>query len=109
MIVCTLNVKASLTSPGRFLAFVRRIPVMDLETQILATVSRRSYQPLKPKSLARKLNLSGSQYGAFRKALRDLLNQGRVELGKNSTVRPAAPHGTAVGILRKTGGGFGFV
>src|SRR5436190_18513396 len=81
----------------------------DLETQILATVGRRAYAPLKPKALARKLGVAGSQYGHFRNVLRDLLKQGRVQLGKNQTVRQAPPHGTATGIFRKAGAGFGFV
>jgi ribonuclease R len=81
----------------------------DLESQILAAVGRKSYQPLKPKALARKLGLSGSQYGQFRKVLHTLMQQGRVELGKNHTIRQSPPHGTATGIFRKTGGGFGFV
>src|SRR5262245_3310275 len=81
----------------------------DLETQIIATVGRRSYIPLKPKALARKLGVVGSQYAHFRNVLRTLLKQGRVQLGKNHTVRQAPPHGTATGVFRKAGGGFGFV
>src|SRR5262245_41913028 len=45
----------------------------DLETQILAIVARKSYHPLKPKALARKLGLPASQYGHFRHAVRGLL------------------------------------
>lgn len=81
----------------------------ELETQILAVLSRKSYQPLKPKALARKLGLSAAQYGDFRRALRALIKQGRAEMGKNHTVRPAQPHGTITGIYRKTGSGAGFV
>ena len=45
----------------------------DLATQILAAVGRRSYAPLEPKALARKLGYTGSQYHQFRKVLRELL------------------------------------
>jgi ribonuclease R len=83
--------------------------MVDLESQIIAAVSRRSYQPLKPKALARKLGVSGSAYAHFRRAVRELLKQGRLQLGKNHTLRQAPPHGTATGVFRKTGGGFGFV
>jgi ribonuclease R len=81
----------------------------DLEAQILAAVSRKSYQPVKPKALARKLGVPADEYGDFRRALRALVKQGRVEIGKGHTVRNAAPHGTVTGIYRRTGSGSGFV
>lgn len=81
----------------------------DLESQILSAIARKSYEPLKPKALARKLGVSQARYGDFRRALRELLKQGRAELGKNHTVRPTQPHGTVTGTFRRTTGGFGFV
>src|SRR5215470_8834998 len=81
----------------------------DLTLQILAAVGRKSYQPLKPKALARKLGVPSEQYADFRRALRDLLKQGRVEPGKNHTIRPAAGHTTVAGIFRKTSTGTGYV
>jgi ribonuclease R len=79
------------------------------EEQILAALGRKTYEPLKPKALARKLNVPAKQYSAFRQALRDLVKQKRIELGKNHTVRPARPHGTVTGIFRSTAAGNGFV
>ncbi len=79
------------------------------EDQILTAVSRRNYQPLKPKALARKLGVPTPQYPAFRSALRDLLHQGRLELGRNHAVRAVPPHGTVTGTYRRTGTGAGFV
>jgi ribonuclease R len=81
----------------------------SLADQILAAVGRRSYSPLKPKALARKLGVPAPQYSEFRQALRELVHEGRVEFGKNHTVRPAAPHGTVTGTYRRTGSGVGFV
>jgi ribonuclease R len=80
-----------------------------LAEQILVAVGRRSYTPLKPKALARKLGVPAPQYGDFRQALRELVHEGRVEFGKNHTVRPAAPHGTITGTYRRTGSGVGYV
>jgi ribonuclease R len=80
-----------------------------LQEKILTALSRKNYQPLPPKRLARKLGLPASQYGAFRGALADLIGQHRVEVGKDRTVRPARPHGTVTGIYRKAGSGSGFV
>jgi ribonuclease R len=79
------------------------------EEQIVAAVGRTSYQPLKPKALARKLGIPAKQYSEFRQALRNLVKQKRVVLGKNHTVRPAQPHGTVTGIFRRAPGGYGFV
>ncbi len=79
------------------------------EQLILAAVSRRSYQPLKPKALARKLGVSTPQYADYRKALKELLQQGQLELAKNHTIRPIAPHGTVTGTFRRTSTGTGYV
>ncbi len=81
----------------------------SLEEQILTTLSRKSYQPVKPKALARKLGITSAHYAEFRQVLRSLMKQRRVEIGKNHTVRATPPHGTATGIYRRTGSGFGFV
>jgi ribonuclease R len=81
----------------------------DLEAQILAAVAKKNYQPLKPKALARKLNVSGAHYADFRRALRSLVKEQRIEVAKNHTVRPVQPHGTVTGTYRATASGFGFV
>ncbi len=81
----------------------------DLSEMILAAVSRRSYEPLKPKALARKLGIPQTQYARFRSALRGLVQQGRVTFGKNHTIRPAGSHGTLTGIYRRTSSGLGFI
>jgi ribonuclease R len=79
------------------------------EEQILAQLSRKNYKPLKPKALARRIGVAAPHYADFRRALRDLHRQGRVEMGKNHTVRPTPPHGTVTGTYRRTATGVGFV
>jgi ribonuclease R len=81
----------------------------DLATQILALIHRKSYQPVKPKALAQKLGIATPRYAEFRRALRELVHQGRLEIAKNHTVRAAPPHGTITGIYRKTSSGTGYV
>jgi ribonuclease R len=83
--------------------------MMDLKSRILSEIAHPYYQPLKPKALARKMGLTGDSYPAYKAALRDLLRQGRVEIGKGNAVRAAGPHGTLTGTFRKTSAGFGFV
>jgi ribonuclease R len=79
------------------------------EDLILNAISRRTYSPVKPKALARQLGISNVHYPSFRRALNELHRQGRVEFGKNHTIRQAGPHGTATGLFRKAAAGFGFV
>jgi ribonuclease R len=81
----------------------------SLEDRILAALARKNYQPLKPKALARKLQIPGSQHSQFRRVLRNLIAQHRIEQGTNQTIRQAQPHGTVTGTFRKTSAGFGFV
>jgi ribonuclease R len=80
-----------------------------LADQILSAVSHKHYTPLKPKALARAIGVGTTQYRDFRRALKDLIREGRVESGKNHTIRPAAPHGTVVGTYRRTSTGTGYV
>ena len=80
-----------------------------LAQQILAALAKKNYQPLKPKGLARKLGITTPHYADFCRLLRTLEKRGRLEIGKNQSVRPIPPHGTATGIFRKNEAGFGFV
>ncbi len=82
---------------------------MNVSDEILALVAKRNYQPLKAKALARRLGVPQPHYRDFRRALKDLIKEGRVELDKNQVVRPAKPHGTLAGVFRKASAGFGFV
>jgi ribonuclease R len=80
-----------------------------MHDQILAVLARRNYIPLKPKALARRLGVTDATYADFRKALKQLAKDGRVEFGRNHTVRAVGGLGTVTGIYRRTSSGFGFV
>ena len=81
----------------------------DLQTRIISAVSHPNYQPLKPKALARKLEVSGPEYNDFKKAIKELIDLGRIEISKGNAVRKVGAHGTVTGIFRKAAAGFGFV
>jgi ribonuclease R len=81
----------------------------DIEKKVLAVVGQQDYRPLKPKALARKIGLGSDRYGDFKAAVRKLIKEGRLELAKNSTIRPATAANTVTGVFRKAQGGFGFV
>ncbi len=82
---------------------------MDPVAIILAELSRKGYVPLKPKQLAKKLGIGEAAYPEFRKALKSLLADGRVEQGKNNQLRPADQFGSVIGIYRRTKSGHGYV
>lgn len=81
----------------------------DLAEQIVAALSARNYSPVKPKALARRLGLESDDHKQFRKVLRDLIKQGRIEYGRNHTLRAIQPHGTIIGVFRRTSSGNGYV
>jgi ribonuclease R len=81
----------------------------DLTHRILEALARPSYSPVKPKPLAKRLNISDADYPEFRRTLRELVRTGRVEVGRNNTIRAADLYGSVIGIYRRTPKGLGFV
>ena len=82
----------------------------DLPARILEALARPGYTPVKPKALARRMNVvADDEYAAFRQALKALVHDGRVEVGRNSTVRQADARGAVVGVFRRTPSGLGLV
>jgi ribonuclease R len=85
----------------------------SIQDQILTHLKGGSYRPVKPRGLAKQINLTeGNEYHAFRDALRELMHQGRVVLGAGGyVVLPSAQSGASlfVGTYRHNPRGFGFV
>ena len=81
----------------------------DLQSRIVATLAHPKYHPMKPKALARKLELPKTEYDAFKAALKELIRDGRAEISKGNAVRAVGAHGTITGIFRQAQAGFGFV
>src|SRR5262249_59339191 len=80
-----------------------------MEQQILAALVRKNYQPLKPKALAKQLGVSGGRYDEFRKTIRNLVKHGRVQFGKNHTIRAAPAAGAITGVYRRPSSRRGFL
>ena len=84
-----------------------------LQSRILSHLKSDRYRPLKPRVLARELDLHDEQqYPTFRESLKELMRQGRVVLGASGTVM--LPGGGElrdefVGTYRHNRRGFGFV
>ena len=81
----------------------------NLAEQIIAYVSRKNYAPLKAKVLAGKLGITTPQLKDFKRALRTLVREGRLELGKNHTIRRPPDAGSLTGTFRRTTSGLGYV
>src|SRR5262245_37048969 len=81
----------------------------ELQSQILAVISRKNYQPVKARALAGSLNVPKSAFEEFRSALRELIRQGRARLGKNATVQRVESFGTVTGVFRRHPSGDGVV
>ena len=84
-----------------------------LAKAVLELVNRPGYQPVKPKVIARKLQLDKSQLPRLRRVIKMLARQGLVAYGRGHLVRPAREGARQarriVGIFRRTESGAGFV
>jgi ribonuclease R len=79
----------------------------DLSALILSTIAKKNYQPMNSRALARKMGLDGSR--EFQKALLTLLREGKVEIGKNKTIRPSQNAPMVVGTFKRLAKGDGVV
>jgi ribonuclease R len=85
----------------------------QLHSKILSHLKSERYRPLKPRRLAREMNLAEEEvYPHFREALRELMHAGRVVLGAGGSImlpgRDLQSEGI-VGAYRQNRRGFGFV
>jgi ribonuclease R len=80
-----------------------------MEDQILAALSARGYAPLKSKQLAKKLRVTDDDYPSFRRVVKRLIGEGRIDVGGNNVLRKADVTNTVIGTYRRTNTGLGFV
>jgi ribonuclease R len=81
----------------------------DLSALILSALSKKSYKPTTAKALARQLGLEQHAYREFRKALRGLIKEGKVQVGKNDAIRPAISLPRVRGTFKRLKAGDGVV
>ncbi len=86
---------------------------IDLERRILDFVARPRYQPVKPRVIAERLNLSKEEAREAKRAVKRLVRRGQLAYGANHLVKPAEPDspksGRVVGTFQRMQAGFGFV
>ncbi len=76
---------------------------------VLKLVAESSYTPITVKTMARRLQIESGDYAEFRAAVKQLVKEGKLDLGKDKTLRPPDRAGMIVGLFRRTAKGFGFV
>lgn len=86
----------------------------ELEARIERHVSRKEYRPVKPKVIAKKLNVPKDELRDFKRALKRLIRAGRITWGSKHLVmkapeKAAKPKGEVLGLFKMTSKGFGVV
>ncbi|RKX28236.1 MAG: ribonuclease R, partial [Candidatus Zixiibacteriota bacterium] len=83
---------------------------MDLSSeQIVAFIREKSYRPMKPKELARALDIHRHLYPEFRQTVKKLLASGELVKLKRGRIGLAQQMDIVVGEISVTRGGLGFV
>ncbi|MFI4874282.1 MAG: ribonuclease R [Blastopirellula sp. JB062] len=87
----------------------------QLEQLLLAHIQRPTYQPVKPKVIAKQLNLeSDEDRKTLKRAIKRLRKKGHLVFGESHLIKRAKAEGakgakTIVGAFHRTAKGFGFV
>jgi ribonuclease R len=76
---------------------------------ILKRLSDKTYQPLKPRQLAKQMGIAEEQYGVFRQAVKQLRESGRIVLGAKDAMMLPEISTRLEGHYRPNPRGFGFV
>ncbi len=84
---------------------------VDLEQLVLRHVERPNYRPVKPRVIAKQMELPKDQHADLKKAIKRLAQAGRLTYGKNHLVerRQKSTDGNLIGKFRRHLSGYGFV
>ena len=83
----------------------------DYAARVLALVEAADYQALTLKGMARRFGIDDDSYPGFRSGVKRLIKEGKLDLGKDKSLRKAqVTSGQMVqGTFRRSAKGFGFV
>jgi ribonuclease R len=81
----------------------------DYEKLLLDTITAEGYQAITLKAIVKRLHVDSDDYPQVRAAAKVLIRTGRIELGRNKTLKKLETKGALVGTFRRTSKGFGFV
>ncbi|NLX94613.1 MAG: ribonuclease R [Rhodopirellula sp.] len=96
---------------------------IDLEQAILELVGRPNYQPVKPRVIARRLNIPKDEVADLKKRIKKMVRRGQLAYGPSHHVQSpdaspseassgkpkSKPRSAVSGVFRRTSGGYGFV
>ncbi len=81
----------------------------EFAQMVLGLVRRPDYTPITLKEMSRRFEIEPDDYAEFRAAVKALIREGRLDLGKDKTLRNPAAQGAIIGLFRRSAKGFGFV
>ncbi|WP_165228441.1 ribonuclease R [Aquisphaera insulae] len=81
----------------------------DYSEKVLQLVASQGYRPLTLKAMSRRLEVSADDYQSFRRQLKELIRQGRLDVHRDKTLTKPDHSNAVVGIFRRSSRGFGFV
>jgi len=81
----------------------------EFADRIARLVAEPDYKPITLKAMARRFEIPADDYADFRATVKRLIKEGKLDLGKDKTVRRPDQAGFVVGLFRRSSKGFGFV
>ena len=88
------------------------------EEAILKLVARPNYRPIKPRVIARQLQVAKDEVAEVKKLIKKMVRRGQLAYGADHLIQPTTPAtaaagkpraNTVTGVFRRASGGFGFV
>src|SRR5437016_3912936 len=81
----------------------------DFAASVLKRVAEPEYKPATLKALSRQFEVAADDYAEFRATVKRLIQEGKLDLAKDKTLRRPDRAGMIVGLFRRSARGFGFV
>ena len=81
----------------------------EFAERVLKVVSEAGYTPISLKAMARRMEISAEDLAEFRTQVKALIKQGKLDLGRDKTLRKPDHKGAIIGLFRRSSRGFGFV
>ena len=76
-------------------------PASSLEQRVLDYVNRPGYEPVKPRALAKRLDIPKKRLDELRETLDRLQTAGQIRVGGSGRIKPRTPAGLIAGVMRK--------
>src|SRR4051794_35623569 len=81
----------------------------DLGDRVWKLVGEPGYKPITLKAMSRRLKVDADLYSEFRSAVKALVKEGKLEVGRDKTLKKPDRAGAIIGLFRRSSRGFGFV